>query len=101
MNNNRLHLDSVVAPSPDVLSQEVRGDTVLLDLGAEQYYALNEVGSRIWSLIDQRTTVTDICNQLGDRYATERARLEQDVLELLNELLDAGLIVSRDRNHDT
>ena len=34
--------------SPDVLSQEVNGETVLLDLEGESYFGLNEVGTRVW-----------------------------------------------------
>ncbi len=100
MIHNRLHLESVVSPRPDVLSQQVRGETVLLDLDAEQYYALNETGSRIWSLLSQRLTLLDICNRLCERYPVERARIERDVLEIMDELVNAALVEIREGKHD-
>ena len=38
--------------SPDVLFQEVSGEMVLLDLNSEQYFGLDEIGARIWSLLE-------------------------------------------------
>ena len=38
--------------SSEVLSQEVNGETVLLDLEGECYFGLNEVGTRIWRVQD-------------------------------------------------
>jgi len=35
----------------EVLSQEVNGETVLLDLTGECYFSLNQVGTRIWQLL--------------------------------------------------
>lgn len=34
-----------------VLSQEVNGETVLLDLQGEGYFGLTAVGTRIWQLL--------------------------------------------------
>jgi hypothetical protein len=34
--------------SSEVLSQEVNGETVLLDLEGESYFGLSEVGTHIW-----------------------------------------------------
>ncbi|MBT6125779.1 MAG: PqqD family protein, partial [Halieaceae bacterium] len=47
-----MDLNQVVTLSPDVISQEVSGETVLLDLNSEHYFGLDEVGTRIWQLID-------------------------------------------------
>ena len=43
--------------SDEVLSQEVNGETLLLDLEGESYFGLNEVGTRIWQLLQAAPTV--------------------------------------------
>jgi hypothetical protein len=43
--------------SPDVLFQEVSGETVLLDLESEHYFGLDAVGTRIWGLIGEGVSV--------------------------------------------
>jgi len=78
--------------SDEVLSQEVNGETVLLDLEGESYFGLNEVGTRIWQLLQTETTIEDILNTLTDEYDVSRIQLECDVGELLDKLADAGLV---------
>jgi len=78
--------------SDEVLSQEVNGETVLLDLEGESYFGLNEVGTRIWQLLQSKPTVAETLNTLSDEYDVSREQLESDVGELLAKLADAGLI---------
>ena len=78
--------------SEEVLSQEVNGETVLLDLEGESYFGLNEVGTRIWQLLQNEPTVVETLNTLSDEYDVSREQLENDVGDLLDKLADAGLI---------
>ena len=78
--------------SDEVLSQEVNGETVLLDLEGESYFGLNEVGTRIWQLISAEQTVAEVLGTLSDEYDASREQLENDVDELLAKLADAGLV---------
>ena len=84
--------DQVFKTSRDVLFQEVGGETVLLDLASEQYFGLDEVGTRIWQLLNEGLGQGAMVDVLLDEYEVERARLETDVRELIGSLLEAGLI---------
>jgi len=81
--------------SEEVLSQEVNGETVLLDLEGESYFGLNEVGTRIWQLLQSEPTVAETLDTLTDEYEVSREQLENDVGDLLDKLADAGLIELR------
>ena len=87
-----LNLNQKIEISPDVLFQEVGGETVLLDLESEHYFGLDAVGTRIWSLIGEGVSVDDMVDTLLEEYEVERATLEADVAELLSRLAEAGLI---------
>jgi hypothetical protein len=78
--------------SKEVLSQELNGETVLLDLQGESYFGLNEVGARIWQLIQSEHTVDETLNTLSDEYDVSWEQLESDVGKLLNKLTETGLI---------
>jgi hypothetical protein len=78
--------------SDEVLSQEVNGETVLLDLDGESYFGLNEVGTRIWELITAEQTVAEVLSTLSDEYDASHEQLDNDVGELLAKLADAGLV---------
>ena len=78
--------------SDDVLFQEVGGETVLLDLGSENYFGLDEIGTRIWSLLREAKNADEILDVLLQEYEVDRVTLESDLDELLSKLLEAGLI---------
>jgi len=78
--------------SKDVLFQEVGGEMVLLDLESEQYFGLDAVGARIWSLLSEGRGTGEIVDALFEEYEVERATLEYDVEVLLKDLLEAGLV---------
>ncbi len=85
-------LDSILLRSNDVLEQEVGGEAVLLDLASEQYFGLDPVGTRIWSLIDGQTSLARIHTTLCAEYDAEPARIGQDLLALTQSMADAGLV---------
>ena len=84
--------DQAFVVSKDVLFQEVAGETVLLDLGSEAYFGLDEVGTRIWSLLNDGRNSAEMVAALLEEYDVEREVLEQDVQDLLASLVEAGLV---------
>lgn len=81
-----------VVPSKDVLTQEVSGEMVLMDLSSEQYFGLDAVGTRVWNLLDQGIAPADLLSILLREYEVEQQQLESDIEELLGQLLEAGLV---------
>lgn len=80
---------------PDVMTQEVSGETVLLDLSSEGYYSLDAVGTRIWQLLGEKGDLQAVFDQMLLEYEVESERLEQDLADLIRGLLDAGLVEER------
>ena len=78
--------------SQDVLSHEVAGETVLLDLASESYFGLDEVGTRVWQMLKDGMDRETILDTLLTDYDVERGQLEADLAELLDQLEAAGLI---------
>lgn len=73
--------------------QELSGESVLLDLKSEQYFGLDAVGTRIWQLIEQDGDLINVFEQLLDEYEVEAEQLERDIIELVDQLLEAGLVI--------
>ena len=82
----------IIVVSPDVLAQEVSGEMVLLDLEKEQYLGLNEVGTRIWQLLQEHQDLALISDILKDEYEVDDALLEADLNKLIDEMLAAGIV---------
>lgn len=84
-------LHSVLRRSDEVLFQDVGGEAVLLDLGSEQYFGLDPVGTRIWELLDGNATLEAVHRTLCEEYDAPPERIRADLLVLAASLLDAGL----------
>jgi len=92
-----MNLNQTIKLSPDVISQEVSGETVLLDLESENYFGLDEVGTRIWQLIKETNDLQIIFNTLLDEYEVKEDRLQQDLDVLLSEISGLGLVTLEQR----
>ena len=78
--------------SDEVLGQEIDGESVLLDLRSEKYFGLNPVGTRVWQLLNERKSMGNMLDILHSEYAVNRKQLEKDVGDLLERMLQAGLV---------
>ena len=82
----------ILTITPDVLAQEVSGEMVLLDLNNEQYLGLNEVGARVWQLLENNTDLKTIYETLLSEYEVEDSILESDLNQLITDMRDAGVV---------
>ena len=89
-------MNQTVQVLPDVLSQEVSGETVLLDLNNENYFGLNEVGTRIWQLLQEQDNLEKIYEILLDEYEVDAKQLRKDFDDIINQLKDTGLITFKE-----
>ncbi|MEJ8566866.1 PqqD family protein [Wenzhouxiangellaceae bacterium CH-27] len=92
MNSKNFARDQIFELSDQVLSQEVRGETVLLDLASEKYFGLDPVATRVWQLLEAGMTLGDVFETLLGEFDVEPGQLEDDIHSLLVSLNEAGLI---------
>ena len=78
--------------SPDTLFREMRGGAVALNLKTGQYYSLNEVGTRMWVLLQQEESLDAVVSAIVADYKVGAEQAAQDLTRLLQELQENGLI---------
>ena len=83
---------TILRPSPDVQGTTMEGETVLLDLSTGRYYTLNQLGSVIWEHCTGHSTISDIHAVLCDRFDVAPERALDDLVTLVNELIQEGLL---------
>ena len=79
-----------------VLGEEVDGKFLLLDIKGGGYYGLNEVGSRIWSLLREGKAPAAVVASLLEEYDVSEEQLRSDVLGFLSAMQSRGLLEVRD-----
>ncbi len=87
---------SLIVAAGNQVSSDLGGEAVILDLKSGVYHGLNEVGARIWDLIQQPKAVKNIKQMLLQEYEVEPERCDRDLMALLQELKAAGLIEVKD-----
>lgn len=88
-------LDATVVASPDQVSSDLAGETVLLSMTSARYYGFEGVGPRIWELVAKPVRVSDVCAAISTEYDVTRERCESDVLTFLRDLATKGLLEVR------
>jgi len=90
-------LPPYITLSPDVLFQELEGEAVLLNLANEHYYGLDDVGTRIWQLLDEHGGETElVVGQMLAEYHVDEALLRTDIANLIAGLAEASLITTEE-----
>lgn len=85
--------DSTVVASGSLVSADIgEGEVILLHLENGRYFGLQEVSARVWKLLENPITVREIERVLLDEYEIEVERCHDEVLRLLSDLLDEGLV---------
>ncbi|RPI57454.1 MAG: PqqD family protein [Acidobacteria bacterium] len=88
-----LNPEMVPQQATRVVAQQAAGQWVLLDVTSGQYYALDQVGGRIWQLCDGTRSVRQIAGVVSDEFDTAGQSVEDDVVGLVSELVGESLLV--------
>lgn len=86
-------LQSRVRVPDTTATRLVDDELVLLNLESGIYFGLDSTGTRMWQLVTGAAVVRDAYVALLDEYDVEPARLETDLVGLLDELAARGLLV--------
>lgn len=83
---------SSIVATKDQVSSDLGGEAVILALKSGVYYGLNDVGTRIWNLIQEPRTLNEIQDAILEEYEVEPECCADELLALLQELLATELI---------
>jgi hypothetical protein len=78
-----------------VHARKLEGELVILDLAQGDYWALDEIGSRLWDGLTRGQSPTEVAEELRGRYAVEFATLLRDLIALADELVRRRLLIPR------
>ena len=83
--------ETLIIASEDQVSCAVGDELVLLSLKDGNYYGLNKVGADVWNALQTPKRVDELQSILRERYEVSAEECNQALLNLLNDLMLAGL----------
>ncbi len=89
---DELLLNRHIALGDDVLRREVGDELILLNLDSEAYYGLNHTGRALVEEMVGGATPSEAATIVARAHEEPVDPVRDDVLELVRELLDAGLV---------
>jgi Coenzyme PQQ synthesis protein D (PqqD) len=84
--------DRVKVPD-DVLISNLQGESVILNLDSERYFGLDDVGTRFLSVLTTSDSIEAAYNKLVEEYDVDGAVLRQDLLALVENLINQGILI--------
>ena len=79
--------------NPNICSREFDGETVMMDEKLENYFGLDEIGTRIWQLLEQKRTIEQLCQQLVREYNVDFDQCHADIEPFLRQLIDDNMLI--------
>ena len=83
--------DRVKIPD-DVLISKLQEESVILNLDSERYFGLDDVGTRILSVLTTSDSIEAAYQKLVEEYDVDGQALRLDLLELVENLLTHGIL---------
>ena len=88
-------LEDIFDPAgKEVVSEEIDGEVVIVNLNNGNYYSLTQSAAVIWAGITRGVTVEQMQSSLSARYSTDAGVLNQALAALLN-ALEVEKLISR------
>ena len=83
--------DRVKVPD-DVLISNLQDESVILNLDSERYFGLDSTGTRILSVLTTSDSIEAAYSTLVQEYDVDSDVLRQDLLALVENLVEQGLV---------
>jgi hypothetical protein len=82
----------------EFVTRTIAGETIIVPIRTQvadmdSIYNLNAVAMKIWSLLDGQTSVTQIAQSVCAEFDVTEAQAQQDTLEFIASLEQAGIAV--------
>ena len=75
----------------DVLSRELDGEVVLLDLRSGRYFGLNETAAAVWTMLKDGVDDDEMAGRLVEEFDVTTQRARDDIDAFVSVLLERGL----------
>ncbi len=84
--------DTIISSTQNQISSDLAGEAVILNLSSGVYYGLNEVGARVWEIIQQPRRFGEILEILLEEYDVQPEACSEDLKDILKELMATNLV---------
>ncbi|MBQ7229310.1 MAG: lasso peptide biosynthesis PqqD family chaperone [Oscillospiraceae bacterium] len=85
---------TVLSRRAGLMTADMNGSAVMMDIMTGKYYNLGAVGGRIWELLEEPMTIASLVQKLTAEYDVSAETCRTDILPFLDTLLERGLLLA-------
>lgn len=90
---HKLKLTSKISRNEQVNYIEIDDEIVLMNENNDQFYAINTIGSELWSLLENSSlTLCELCERIQENYEISETTCINDVTLFIESLLDKNML---------
>ena len=89
-----ISMESFPIPADSVVARIINGEAVIVLPDNGQVKVINEVGARIWELIDGKLTIRQISEVIYDEYEIDQEQAGRHTLEFICSLEESGIVAN-------
>lgn len=83
---------TIIKRQPNLVFSKIDEEIVMMSINNGEYYGLDNIGSRIWEIIEKPVSFKELIETLKDEYEVTENQCISDVIEFINALNNKGLI---------
>lgn len=87
-----LNPSSKLKTSKEVLSREIEGETVLLNVETGIYFGLDATGTAVWNALQKKNRFGDIMKAVQDQFEVDPKTCREDLTRFISSLEKHGLL---------
>lgn len=84
--------NTILSRRAGLMTADMNGSAVMMDIATGKYYNLGEVGGRIWELLEEPTSLAVLVEKLTAEYDVSAQQCRADILPFLNKLIQQRLL---------
>jgi len=100
--NLKVTLDTVCAPSENVVAREIEGEVIIVPLTAgigdadDELYTLNDTARAIWNELNGRKNLGQVASALKQEFSSPENDIDKDVLGFAAEMVKRGILAVKE-----
>ena len=88
-----IQASTLLSRNSEIISSKIDNETVMMDIDFDKYYGLEEVGTRIWELLETQISFEELCRSLVGEFDVSLEQCENDIKPFLHELIEQKMLV--------
>ena len=84
--------NTILSRKSGIMTADMNGATVMMDIETGKYYNLGESGGRIWELLGSPMSLDILLDALTKEYSVTIEQCEKDTVPFLVSLVERGLL---------